>query len=408
MSKTFVGIGFGPIQSGLFLLEAQKSGNFERFVVAEVVPDVVDSIRRGGGEFRVNVAGKHGITTRNVTGVEIYNPNDFRDADRLIAAVSQADEIATALPSVAYFGRGNPSPATLLARGIEQKLADHKLPPTIIYAAENHNHAAELLREAVAAEIASDLLLRLDDRVQFLDTVIGKMSGVVVDRGQIEKDGLAAFAPSGESAVLVEEFCQILISAISLPGLQRGIEVFHEKPDLLPFEEAKLYGHNAAHALLGYMAHRREITFIHETATTDLFTFAGQALLEESGGALCRRHANIDQLFTVEGWSVYTQDLLTRMVNPYLKDRVDRVIRDPLRKLAWNDRLIGTMRLALQYGISPVRYAAGASAALQLLDAENPHRDITARLDDVWNDTLNSPEERHAIIQLIECSEFQI
>jgi len=49
---------------------------------------------------------------------------------------------------------------------------------------------------------------------------------------------------------LVEAFNRILISKTSFGdtlatrGFHRGIEVFEEKPDLLPFEEAKLYGHN--------------------------------------------------------------------------------------------------------------------------------------------------------------------
>ena len=41
MQKTFVGFGFGPIQSGLFLLEAFRSGNFDRYVVAGRVAKVV-------------------------------------------------------------------------------------------------------------------------------------------------------------------------------------------------------------------------------------------------------------------------------------------------------------------------------------------------------------------------------
>ena len=44
--RTFVGFGFGAIQAGLFLYEALRSGNFGRLVVGEVLPDVVDTVRR--------------------------------------------------------------------------------------------------------------------------------------------------------------------------------------------------------------------------------------------------------------------------------------------------------------------------------------------------------------------------
>ncbi len=47
------------------------------------------------------------------------------------------------------------------------------------------------------------------------------------------------------------------------------------------------------------------------------------------------------------------------MVRPNLNDLVARVIRDPIRKLGYDDRLYGTMRLALRYGIEPVNLAGG-------------------------------------------------
>ena len=73
------------------------------------------------------------------------------------------------------------------------------------------------------------------------NTVIGKMSGVVTDPLQIRRDGLVPLVEGGSQAVLVEEFNRILISQITLPDFRRGIDVFQEKADLLPFEEAKLY-----------------------------------------------------------------------------------------------------------------------------------------------------------------------
>ena len=43
--RTFVGFGFGPIQTGLFLSEAFASCRFGRLVVAEVMADLVAAIR---------------------------------------------------------------------------------------------------------------------------------------------------------------------------------------------------------------------------------------------------------------------------------------------------------------------------------------------------------------------------
>ena len=79
------------------------------------------------------------------------------------------------------------------------------------------------------------------------------MSGVISSEEEMRSLGLAPLVPGFDRCVLVEEFNRILVSRVTLPGFTRGIRVFEEKDDLLPFEEAKLYGHNAIHALLGFV-----------------------------------------------------------------------------------------------------------------------------------------------------------
>ncbi len=402
MAKTFVGIGFGPIQSGLFLLEAAKSGNFERLAVAEVVPETVSAVRQSGGRYWINVAETERLCSQLVTGVEIYNPLDAADQPKLLDSIAAADEIATALPSIDFFQRGSPSPADLLAQGLRRKLTHRDFPPTVVYAAENHNHAAERLRDAVRKRLDLTEYSLLADRVQFVNTVIGKMSGVVIDPLQLQRDSLAPLVEDGRHAVLVEQFNRIFISQIKLPGFERGIEVFQEKQELLPFEEAKLYGHNAAHALLGFLANRQQTEYVREVDPDGLLQFVEQAFLEESGTAMCRRHSGLDPLFTPEGWAEYVRDLLLRMVNPYLRDRVDRVIRDPLRKLGWDDRLVGTMRMVLGYGIEPRRYALGAAAAVELLRADRPRQSVADVLEIAWGKIGASHTSRRSIVEWIE------
>jgi hypothetical protein len=92
----------------------------------------------------------------------------------------------------------------------------------------------------------------VQSKVRFLNTVIGKMSGVITDPLQLHALGLTPITPEAGRAFLVEAFNRILISRIHFdtPGFQRGIQAFIEKDDLLPFEEAKLFGHNATHAWL--------------------------------------------------------------------------------------------------------------------------------------------------------------
>jgi mannitol-1-phosphate 5-dehydrogenase len=382
--RTFVGFGFGPIQAGLFIDEAHRSGRFDRLVVAEVLPEVVEAVRRAAGLCHVNVATRRGIEHHDVPGVELYDPRVPEDCAALVGAVGQSEEMATALPSVAHYESGEPaSVAALLAAGLERNARGPAPHRAVIYAAENHNRAAELLEAAVDRRLEA-AAPRVRPAVQYLNTVIGKMSGVVTDERQIAEQQLARAAGDSGRAFLVEEFNRILVSRVRWPDFRRALSVFEEKDDLLPFEEAKLYGHNATHALLGYLAAVRGHGRMADAgADPDLMAFARAAFLEESGAALCRRHAGVDPLFTDDGYRRYADDLLEHMVNPHLRDTVERVTRDPRRKLGWDDRLVGTMRVALRSGIEPRRYAVGAAAALRALEAVESRRG-EAMLEELW------------------------
>ncbi|MGO8679238.1 MAG: hypothetical protein ACLQVX_25630 [Limisphaerales bacterium] len=397
--RTFVGFGFGAIQAGLFLYEAARSHNFERLVVAEVVPEVVEAVRRAHGCYRVNIARHSGIEAQEVRGLEIFNPSLPADALALADALADASEICTALPSVEFYSKGSPSVAALLAQAMRRKTASPGLPRCVIYTAENHNHAAEILQGL--CEQALDEQTRAAVRVvaQYLNTVIGKMSGVVTGLEPIRAEGLACLAEGFARAFLVEEFNRILITSITLPGFKRGIEVFVEKHDLLPFEEAKLYGHNAVHALIGYLARRKGCLFMSEAAGDPrLMTLAREAFRAESGPALTARHKGLDPLFSPAGFAAYGDDLLTRMVNPFLRDRTERVTRDPRRKLAWEDRLVGTMRLALDAALAPERFALGAAAALETLSGAT---DSDSQLRQLWPVADQPPGRKSQLIALI-------
>ena len=397
--NTFVGFGFGAIQGGLFLYEAFRSGKFGRLVVAEVVPEVVAAVRRARGCFRVNIATRTGIVVQEVTGVEILNPTVPADARALADALAQASEIATALPSVDFYPRGEPSVAGLVAGAIQAKLARKDLPPAIVYTGENNNHAAEILQKLCHKRLDEPARDAAARSVQFLNTVIGKMSGVVTAPEQIKAEGLACLVEDSPRALLVEEFNRIQITQIRLPGFKRGIEAFIEKPDLLPFEEAKLYGHNAVHALMGYLAARKGCRFMSEAAGDQaLMQLARGAFVEESGAALFARHQGLDPLFTAAGYQAYADDLLKRMTNPYLRDRIERVIRDTPRKLSWEDRLIGTMRLALDAGVTPWRFALGAAAALDTLSSTKGTADA---LKELWPVPNQPPGRKAQLIELI-------
>lgn len=404
--RTYVGFGFGAIQSGLFLYEAYQSGQFRRLVVAEVVPEVVEAVRRDDGQYSVNIAHRDRVELARLGPLEIQDPAAAADRSRMVAAITEAEEIGTAVPSVAFYVSDKPgSLHRLLAAGLCEKVARDG-PRAVIYAAENHNHAAEILEEAVMAQVPEGRREAVRSRVRFLNTVIGKMSQVISDPAEVRGRGLAPIAPDLPRAFLVEAFNRILISKVRFPKpFERGIAVLQEKDDLLPFEEAKLYGHNATHALLGYLGAMLGAERVADLQQVPgMIPFARRAFIEESGEALIRKHRGLDPLFTPAGYQEFADDLLERMTNPFLVDMIERVTCDTERKLGWNDRLAGTMRVALEQGVSPRRYALGAAAALVHIDPSVLGNPAAARptLNSLWQEAGPAPEEQGRLAVLIE------
>jgi mannitol-1-phosphate/altronate dehydrogenase len=402
--KTFLGFGLGAVQSGLMLFEAYKSNNFGRFVILEVNADLVRDVRSNRCVITINTATKNGIIKSIISGFEIYNLTDQKDRASIASAIHEADEMATAIPSTDFYDLGDNSLAWLLAHNVNSKK------PQIIYASENNNYAAEILLDKIKAYADNGTL----NQFQTINTVIGKMGGVIQDDITVQELGLDRMTPQSKTAVLVEEFNHIIISKIHLPNYQRGIEVFQEKDDLLPFEEAKLFGHNAVHSMLGFFAALRGYTFMSEIRNDrKLYEYGVRAFMNESGAFLLDKYKKFDDpLFTGEGFTFYATSLLERMTNPYLRDEVQRICRDPLRKLDYDDRFFGTIRGALQHGIRPAILPKAVIAAIcyiiknkvdagfpypdsvEDLKAENVKSTVKALwknrpLDDVGNESLN-------------------
>lgn len=381
--SVFLGIGLGPIQTGIFLSGAAKGG-FSRIVIAEVDNKIRDAVNAASGRISINIAGADRVYTETIKGVEVYNPNEKDDLARLIEAAAEADELCTALPSVKFF--------TQVAEWLRKGFAGSSDKYRIIYTAENDNHAAERLEEAIGVKFKN---------THYLNTVVGKMSGVV-PAGECEKRKLLPLCKGADRGHLVEEFNKILIS--SAPGIdKRKVQNLYEKADLYPFEEAKLYGHNAIHLLLALLGKNAGKAYMSETRDVkELISFSKAAFIEESGRALCKKWHGADYLFTEKGFKEYAEDLMPRMTNPFLMDAIERISRDLSRKLSWNDRIIGTIRLVLGQGIKADRLLTGAVLAGKALFGEDisvlkpglkelwpspwgaEHEEIYSKIEETW------------------------
>ena len=138
----------------------------------------------------------------------------------------------------------------MLSEGLRRKFSRENLPPAVVYAAENDSRAALRLHESCLKYRPEGFA----SRVVFSETVIAKMCSVVADPGRIRDEELLPIADRFSKAFLVEAYDRILVEDKMPEGFERGLDRFVTKIDLDPFAQTKFLGHNALHALLGYLA----------------------------------------------------------------------------------------------------------------------------------------------------------
>ena len=397
MAASYVGFGFGAIQGGLFLPAVQASGNFDRLTVSEIEPSIVEGVRKNKGSFSCNIAHSDRVELVTIDGVEVLNPKVADDREVLISAIAEAGELGTALPSFHLYDTEPAPVARLLAEGLTRKSKRPDLPPAVVYAAENDTRAATRL-EALCWDHAP---VGFGDKVVFSETVIPKMCTVVEDASRIEEEQLIPMFPGASRALLVEAYDRILVEGHIPPGFERGITSFISKRQLDPFAQTKFLGHNAVHAWLGFLAQSERMLLMSQIGKRDdLMRRAMEVFQKEVGPGLIHAHAHIgDPLFSPDGIIEYAKDAIQRMVNPFLNDPIERVTRDPIRKLGWEDRLIGAMRLAMEAGLEPVLLAEGAKLALQRAVKETSLAPLDL-LKKIWSQEADK-EEMEAILSLL-------
>jgi mannitol-1-phosphate 5-dehydrogenase len=403
-TRRLVGLGFGAIQAGLFVYEAQRTDDYAPPLVVDVRADLVSALRSAHGRFRVNVAHADHVAVVDLGPVELADSGVAADRTRIVAAIADADEITSALPSVAFYRTdAATSPHRLIADGLALRTRSE---PLLVLCAENHRNGAALLRAAVLEAVPAADRAGVSARTRWADTVIGKMSGVIDDPAEISVRSLASITPTQPAAFLVEAFDRILVSRADPDGgpsaVHPGMPVLREVDDLAPFEDAKLLGHNAIHALGAFLGGLLDLRLMADLAAVPgCMAFLRAAFIEESGRTLIARHGGSDPLFTSAGYAAFADDLLDRMMNPWLGDTVERAARDPRRKLGWDDRLIGLMRLAQAHDVPTPRVALGVAAGLEILGPRASTAEQLATLAGLWPRDADR-SEAEAVLRRVE------
>lgn len=282
-----------------------------------------------------------------IDDIEAFSPKEEDEVAQRIALSS--------LVFTAVGVRNLAGVASLLAKGLERRR--EKNPRELnVFLCENLKNAPDLLRGEVSRFLSLEGQKFLKEKVGFVGTVAARMVPVVGER----------FGVLDPLCIVAESYSRLPFDLRALRGAipqvfgLEGTEYFEAEV------ERKLFLHNMGHAILAYLGYLRGYAFIHEAIKDREIAEVFEGAWREVSLAFLRKYPFWDR----EEHKTYLVDLKERFANPALMDTVERVGRDPLRKLSPQDRLVGGALFCLAWEVFPAFIARGCAAAL-LYDYKN-------------------------------------
>jgi mannitol-1-phosphate 5-dehydrogenase len=229
--------------------------------------------------------------------------------------------------------------------------------PLNIIICENLKDAAATFRAMVYEQLTSQEQAYAARTIGFVDTVIGRM----VPPPTVE---MRAQDPS---LIVVEPYKELPVDRRGFSGKIPHVVGMEPCDNFPAYTARKLYIHNCGHAVLAYLGYLCGYMYGYEA----LVDKRVRPLLER---ALVEARQGIVAAYGVDGgWlDAHVVDLMHRYANRFLGDTIFRLGRDPLRKLAARDRLVGSARLAEKAGLRPEALAWGIAAGYCFDAADDP------------------------------------
>ena len=289
------------------------------------------------------------VVTEVGDGASVWTVDNYRainsathEAD-VVAEIASADIVTTAVgPNVLRFV------APLIARAIEQRQAD--LAPLTVMACENAINATDLLRGEVVKALSDAALA---DGAVFANTAVDR-----IVPGQDPDAGLD---------VTVESFFEWAIESGPFGDSVPVIPDAHFVDDLAPYIERKLFTVNTGHATAAYHGFAAGVASMSEAFSTPAIADEVRAVLAETKQLLVAKHG-----FDPEVQQAYIDKNMVRFANPQLSDTVDRVGRQPLRKLGRNERFVGPAAELAERGLGSDALVRTMGVALEFDVPEDP------------------------------------
>ncbi|OED92775.1 mannitol-1-phosphate 5-dehydrogenase [Vibrio breoganii] len=296
-------------------------------------------------EYSVKVVGADCVvdTVSNVTAVNSTSPE-------VVNCIAESDMVTTAVgPTVLNII------SKTIAQGLELRFSQGNEAPLNIIACENMVRGTTQLKEAVYGHLSDAVKAKADQYVGFVDSAVDR---IVPPAEEGETDPLA---------VTVETFSEWIVDQTQFKGEIPNIPGMECTDNLMAFVERKLFTLNTGHLITAYLGVLAGHETIKDSIEDPAIRAEVQAAMEESGEVLIRRYG-----FDPEAHAAYIQKILGRFANPFLRDEVDRVGRQPIRKLSPQDRLIKPLNGTLEYNLPNTHLLKGIAAAFHYKNDDDP------------------------------------
>ncbi|HFZ8993638.1 TPA: mannitol-1-phosphate 5-dehydrogenase [Citrobacter freundii] len=338
-------IGRGFI--GKLLADAQAELTF-----ADVNQPLVDQLAHQQ-HYQVNIVGEN-ARVEQVNRISAIHSNS-PDA---IQQIANADIITTAVgPQVLS------KIANTLAQGLIARHRNGNQQPMNIIACENMVRGTSQLKQHVLQAIPAGLHAWVEEHIGFVDSAVDR----IVPPG--------AAANDDPLDVTVETFSEWIVDGNQFKGQLPNIAGMEPTSNLMAYIERKLFTLNTGHAITAYLGQLAGYQTIREAISDPVIREVVKNAMRESGEVLIRRYG-----FDPVQHAAYIDKILARFENPYLHDDVERVGRQPLRKLSAEDRLIKPLNGTLEYGLPHQNLVTGIAAAFSYRSRHDPQAQEMERL----------------------------
>ncbi|MBR9873959.1 MAG: mannitol-1-phosphate 5-dehydrogenase [Vibrionaceae bacterium] len=340
--KNAVHFGAGNIGRGFIgklLADADVEVTF-----ADVDAPLVDQLSHKQ-EYKVKVVGTE-CQIDTVTHVTAVNSASEDVIDRIV----KTDLVTTAVgPNVLDMI------AKTIATGITKRFEAGNEAPLNIIACENMVRGTTHLKGEVYKHLDQSLHAKADELVGFVDSAVDR---IVPPAEAANDDPLE---------VTVESFSEWIVDEQQFKGEIPDIAGMEKTDNLMAFVERKLFTLNTGHCITAYLGCLKGHRTIREAIEDPEIQAEVKQAMIESGEVLIRRYG-----FDRDMHNAYIEKILGRFANPYLVDEVDRVGRQPIRKLGANDRLVKPLLGTIEYGTENQTLLKGIAAALKYTNDTDP------------------------------------